>query len=56
MEEELEIARDIQKNLLPHTLPQFKRIDLAAYNITSKQVGGDFYDVIPLDEKSFCWL
>ncbi len=55
MEEELEIARDIQNNLLPHSLPKYyPRFDLAAYNIASKQVGGDFYDVIPLDDKSFC--
>ncbi|MDR3610554.1 MAG: PP2C family protein-serine/threonine phosphatase [Ignavibacteriaceae bacterium] len=54
MEEELEIARDIQKNLLPHKIPQYKRVDIAAYNIPSKQVGGDFYDIIPLDESSFC--
>jgi phosphoserine phosphatase RsbU/P len=54
MEEELEIARGIQKNLLPHSIPQYKNFDIAAYNITSKQVGGDFYDIIPLDESSFC--
>lgn len=54
MEEELEIARDIQKNLLPHSIPQYDRFDVAALNISSKQVGGDFYDIIPLDEKSFC--
>jgi sigma-B regulation protein RsbU (phosphoserine phosphatase) len=54
MEEELEIARDIQKNLLPHTIPQYKKFDIAAYNMTSKQVGGDFYDIIPLNDSSFC--
>jgi sigma-B regulation protein RsbU (phosphoserine phosphatase) len=54
MEEELEIARDIQKNLLPHSIPQYKKFDIAAYNITSKQVGGDFYDIIPLNDSSFC--
>ena len=54
MEEELEIARDIQRNLLPHSIPKYNRVDIAAYNIPSKQVGGDFYDIIPLDENSFC--
>ena len=54
MEEELEIARGIQNNLLPHFLPKYTRFDISAYNITSKQVGGDFYDVIPLDDNSFC--
>jgi len=54
MEEELEIARDIQNNLLPHSLPKYPSFDIAAYNIASRQVGGDFYDVISLDDKSFC--
>lgn len=54
MEEELEIARDIQKNLLPHEIPEFKNIEISASNVSSKQVGGDFYDVIPLSENSFC--
>jgi sigma-B regulation protein RsbU (phosphoserine phosphatase) len=54
MEEELEIARDIQKNLLPHEIPEFGNIEVSASNVSSKQVGGDFYDVIPLSENSFC--
>lgn len=53
MEEELELAKDIQKNLLPGCLPKFKNFDIAALNISSKQVGGDYYDVIPLDENRY---
>ncbi|MBI5472128.1 MAG: SpoIIE family protein phosphatase [Ignavibacteriae bacterium] len=47
MEDELMIAREIQKGLLPNVLPTLKGIDIAATNISSKQVGGDYYDVIP---------
>jgi sigma-B regulation protein RsbU (phosphoserine phosphatase) len=54
MEEELEIARDIQRNLLPHSVPQFSSFDIAAVNLSSKQVGGDYYDIIPLDKNTFC--
>ncbi|MFO7447138.1 MAG: GAF domain-containing SpoIIE family protein phosphatase [Ignavibacteriaceae bacterium] len=54
MEEELEIARDIQRNLLPHSIPQFSNFDIAAVNLSSKQVGGDYYDIITLDENTFC--
>lgn len=54
MEEELEIARDIQRNLLPHEIPVYSRYDIAALNISSKQVGGDFYDIIKLNEHNFC--
>ncbi|MGE5399217.1 MAG: SpoIIE family protein phosphatase [Ignavibacteriales bacterium] len=52
MEEDLEIARDIQKNLFPQKLPILKNFDISAINISSRQVGGDYYDVIRLDEKN----
>jgi sigma-B regulation protein RsbU (phosphoserine phosphatase) len=54
LEEELDLARDIQRNLLPLNIPKFDDFDIAALNISSKQVGGDYYDVIPLDEDNFC--
>ena len=54
LEEELDLARDIQRNLLPLSIPRFDNFDIAALNISSKQVGGDYYDVIPLDEDNFC--
>jgi len=49
MEDELMIAREIQKGLLPSVLPQMPGIELAATNISSKQVGGDYYDIIHCD-------
>lgn len=54
MEEDLEIARNIQHNLLPHKIPQFKNFDIAASTVFSKQLGGDYYDVITLDSRNFC--
>ncbi len=50
MEDELLIAREIQKGLLPSVLPTIPHYDIAATNISSKQVGGDYYDVIRLSE------
>jgi sigma-B regulation protein RsbU (phosphoserine phosphatase) len=49
MEDELLIAREIQKGLLPSILPVVPGVDLAAANISSKQVGGDYYDILALD-------
>lgn len=54
LEEELEFARDIQKNLLPQSLPQLDCFDIAAINVSSRQVGGDYYDIIKLDEDNYC--
>ncbi len=48
LENELIVAREIQKGLLPRSLPHIEGLDIAALNISSKQVGGDYYDVIPL--------
>jgi len=53
MEEDLLIARDIQRNLLPSVLPEYDKYDIAALNVSSKQVGGDYYDVIPIDDEKF---
>ncbi|AFN75093.1 protein serine/threonine phosphatase [Melioribacter roseus P3M-2] len=50
MEKDLETARTIQKNLLPKSIPKFDTIEIAAYNESAKIVGGDYYDVIQLDE------
>lgn len=54
LEEELDFARDIQKNLLPQAIPLLSNIDIAAINVSSRQVGGDYYDIIKLDDDNYC--
>ena len=49
LESELEIAANIQQGLLPIELPIVSGIALAAEMKPSRQVGGDYYDVIVLD-------
>lgn len=53
LEEELNVARKIQKNLLPKTLPVIQFYDIFGINISSKQVGGDYYDLIPISEERY---
>jgi len=48
MEQELEIAHQIQQSFLPKTFPQVPGIEIAAGMWPAREVGGDFYDVIPL--------
>ena len=50
MERELQIAKDIQKILLPEKPPEIKGVDLAAFCCSAKEVGGDYYDFIVIDE------
>lgn len=49
LEKDLEIARNIQQNLLPKKLPRMKKFEIASYNKSARQVGGDYFDVIKLD-------
>ncbi len=46
MEEELNIARSIQLKLLPSEPPELERFEVAALSVSSKQVGGDYYDFL----------
>lgn len=50
LESELALAHEIQAKLLPGTIPHLPGFDLAAASISSKQVGGDYYDFIPLSK------
>lgn len=50
IEKDLQLAKNIQKNLLPKILPKFSRLNIAAYNETARQVGGDYYEAIKLSE------
>jgi sigma-B regulation protein RsbU (phosphoserine phosphatase) len=50
LEEELSIARRIQKTFLPNKQPQMPGFDISGINIPSEKVGGDYYDFIPIIE------
>jgi sigma-B regulation protein RsbU (phosphoserine phosphatase) len=53
LEDELLIAREIQKGLLPSVLPAIGGFQISAANISSKQVGGDYYDVLTLTDGGY---
>lgn len=50
-EEELKRAREIQQMLLPSKLPQLEGAQVAGAWQPAREVGGDYFDVILLDEK-----
>lgn len=49
LEEQLEIARGIQKSLLPLKLPETPGLDAAASITFCLEVAGDFYDMVVLE-------
>lgn len=53
LEEELTLARSIQDRLLPSKMPEHPNFNIHGINIPSKLVGGDYFDIIPFDDKHY---
>ncbi len=50
LEEEMAMARRIQSRLLPGKVPALDGVEIQAVNISSKQVSGDYYDLIERED------
>jgi sigma-B regulation protein RsbU (phosphoserine phosphatase) len=50
LDHDLEIARDIQRILLPDQSPIIPGFEIAGLNIPARQVSGDYFDYIRVDE------
>ena len=50
---EMEIAGGIQQSFLPESPPRIEGVELAALNLPAKEVGGDFYDFIPVSQQKW---
>ncbi len=48
---DLKAAQDIQLSLIPRELPPSDYLDIAKYFSPTKQIGGDYYDFIRIDDK-----
>ena len=48
IEREMELAAAIQREILPHSLPEVPGVELAAANLPTRHVGGDYYDLFAL--------
>jgi serine phosphatase RsbU (regulator of sigma subunit) len=49
IKQSLNLAREVQQNLLPHKNPQMERLDIAGRSIYCDETGGDYYDFITSD-------
>ena len=56
MERELAVAASIQQRILPEVLPKIEGYDLAGINIPSREVGGDYYDCVDLDNGKYALI
>lgn len=50
LSKELEVADRIQRSLLPAKAPQWGEYQFYPYNRSAKEVGGDYYDFVEIDE------
>ncbi len=46
LEAQLEVARDVQLALLPERDPEVDGFDISAYNFSTEEVSGDYYDFV----------
>ena len=49
LEQELTLAEETQRSLLPQTLPRVKNLNLHGFSKPTHYVGGDFYDFVELE-------
>ncbi|MCD6211584.1 MAG: SpoIIE family protein phosphatase [Sulfurovum sp.] len=54
MQNELNVARDIQLSMVPTVFPQDEAIDIFATLKPAREIGGDFYDAFMIDNESLC--
>ena len=52
LEQELRVAREVQRALLPKGLPRLKGYSLFAVTVPSGAIGGDLYDVVEFADRS----
>ena len=56
MEQEINIARDIQQALLPRDFREFPHLAVTGFNLPCLSVGGDYFDVFPLGDGRTAFL
>jgi sigma-B regulation protein RsbU (phosphoserine phosphatase) len=56
IERELELAAAIQRQILPRDLPSVPGLEIAARNVPTRQVGGDYFDFFPLSGGRLAFL
>ena len=53
LDQDLAVAHEIQRILLPSESPDIAGFQIAGINVPAKQVSGDYYDYIPVDENHY---
>jgi anti-anti-sigma factor len=52
LQKEMQVAQEIQHTLLPKRVPEISGYDIASYYKAAKEVGGDYYDFVKVDDET----
>ncbi|MBK7630631.1 MAG: SpoIIE family protein phosphatase [Ignavibacteriales bacterium] len=56
LEKELDVAREIQKKILPSKDPKFENLSVSSVFIPAFEVGGDYYDYFEIAKNKFAFI
>ncbi len=56
LEKELDVAREIQKKILPDKEPSYDKLQISSVFIPAFEVGGDYYDFFELEDKKLAFV
>jgi serine phosphatase RsbU (regulator of sigma subunit)/anti-sigma regulatory factor (Ser/Thr protein kinase)/transposase-like protein len=52
LQKEMQVAQEIQQSLLPRNVPELEGYEIGALYRAAKEVGGDYYDFLHVDERT----
>lgn len=52
LQKEMQVAQEIQQSLLPRSVPEIEGYEIGALYRAAKEVGGDYYDFVQVDERT----
>lgn len=52
LQQEMQVAQEIQQMLLPRHVPELEGFELGSLYRAAKEVGGDYYDFLPVDDRT----
>lgn len=56
MDKELQVAAEIQQLILPQEIPAIPGLDISATYIPCKEVSGDYYDIIRINDNEYIFI
>ena len=56
LEKELDLAREIQRKILPAENPKYDKLDISTVFIPAFEVGGDYYDFFEIDKNNLGFI